>query len=239
MAEPRSTPDHPDERKQSPWTWLVPLSLLAALVGLYFVWPGFQQFVDDAYRVLASGEQQQVEQWVRGFGAWSFAVILALMLMQTLVAVLPSVLLMVVAVLAYGPVLGGLLAWGGLLLAAGLGYGIGRGLGSLTVDRLIGAKAKHKVEHVVDRYGVWAIIAARISPVLSTDAVSIVAGLVKMRVLPFLAASAAGTLPLTVLIAYLGADIRRLTTGLTIISIASLAIFVGYVLYDQYQQRKQ
>lgn len=238
MAEPRSTPDHSNERKQSSWTWLIPLGLLAALVGLYFVWPGYQQFVDDAYRVLSSGEQQRVEQWVRGFGAWGFAVILALMLMQTLIAVLPSVLLMVVAVLAYGPVLGGLLAWGGLLLAAGLGYGIGRGFGTLTVDRLIGSKAKHKVEHIVDRYGIWGIVAARISPILSTDAVSIVAGLVKMRALPFLTATGAGTLPLTVLIAYLGEDIQRLTTGLTVISIASLAIFIGYVLYDQHKHQQ-
>jgi len=212
------------------------VALLALLTGLYFVWPGFQRFIDDAYRVLSSGEQAQVEQWVSGFGGWGFAVIIALVLFQTIVAFLPSLVTMVVAVLAYGPVLGGLLAWGGLLLAASFGYGIGRALGPVTVDRLIGTKAEQKVEDFVEQYGIWAIIAARISPVLSTDAISIVAGLADMAFWRFLLATAIGTLPLTVLVAWLGSDIDRLQTGLIWISVISLAIFIGYVVYDRHRQ---
>ena len=222
-----------EERRQGTWTWVVPLGILAGLVGLYFVWPDFQSFINKAYNVLASGEQQRVEAWVSSFGAWGFAAILALMLLQTVLAFLPSLLPMVVSVLSYGPVMGGVLAWAGLQVAACLGYGIGRSVGPVTVDRLIGSEAERKVERFVDRYGVWAIVAARISPVLSTDAVSIVAGLVKMSFLRFIVATAVGTLPLAVAVAWLGADISRLKTGLIVISAASLAIFIGYVVYDR------
>lgn len=225
------------DRKQSKKTWLIPLGALAVLVGLYFVWPGFQRFINEAYGALASGRQEQVEQWVEGFGAWGFVVVLALMLMQTILAFLPSVLIMVVAVLAFGSVWGGLLAWGGLLMAACLGYGIGRSFGPVTVDRLIGGRAEQKMEDLVERYGVWAVVAARISPVLSTDAVSIVAGLTKMAFGRFVLATAVGTLPLTVAVAWLGADINRLRTGMIWISVTSLALFVGYVLYDSYVRR--
>ena len=221
------------EQEQSRWTWLIPLGILAVLVGLYFVWPGYRDFTDEAYAALSSGSQQEVERWVNGYGPWGFAVILALMFMQTVLAFLPSLLIMVVAVLAYGPMLGGLLAWSGLLLAACLGYGIGRSLGPVTVDRLIGAKAERKMERFVERYGLWGIVAARISPVLSTDAVSIVAGLVGMRFWRFVLATAAGTLPLTVLVAWLGSDIDRLQTGLIWVSVVSLVIFAGYVVYDR------
>lgn len=222
-----------DGRSQSKWVWLVPVGLLAVLALLYFAWPAFHRFVSDAYRVLSSGEQQRIEQWVNGFGAWSFVVVIALMLFQTVVAFLPSVIIMVVTVVSFGPVMGGLLTWGGLLLAASLGYGIGRSVGVAAVDRLIGAETERKVERALDRYGVWAIIAARISPVLSTDAVSIAAGLVQMRYVPFIAATAVGTLPLTVLVAWLGAEFSRLETGLIWISAVSVAIFAGYVLYDR------
>ena len=225
--------DTSSRRKQSKWTWIIPLGVLALLIGLYFLWPGFQRFAEEGYEVLSSEDQERVEQWVTGFGAWGFAVILALMFMQTLIPVLPSVVAMVAAVLAYGPFFGGALAWGGMLLAASLGYGIGRSVSSVTVDRLLGRDTKDKVERFVDHYGLWAIIAARISPVLSTDAVSIVAGLVKMRFWCFLVATAVGTLPLTILIAYLGADIDRLQTGLIWVSVASVAIFIGYVIYDR------
>ncbi|MGI9175082.1 MAG: TVP38/TMEM64 family protein [Rhodothermales bacterium] len=221
------------EQKQSRWTWLIPLGILAVLVGLYFAWPSYHAFIDKAYGALSSGSQQEVQQWVNGYGPWGFAVILGLMFMQTVLAFLPSLLIMVVAVLAYGPVVGGFLAWGGLLLAACLGYGIGRSFGPVIVDRLIGAKAERKMEHFVERYGLWGIVAARISPILSTDAVSIVAGLVGMRFWRFVLATAAGTLPLAVLVAWLGADIDRLKTGLIWVSVVSLVIFVGYVVYDR------
>lgn len=223
----------PPERAQSKWTWIIPLGVLAVLVGTYFLWPGFQTFADEGYDVLASEDQERVEQWVNGYGPWGFAVIFALMAMQTLIPILPSILAMVAAVLAYGPFLGGVIAWGGMLLAASLGYGIGRSVGPVTVDRLIGSDTEQKVERFVERYGLWAVIAARVSPVLSTDAVSIVAGLVTMGFWRFLLATAIGTLPLTILIAILGADIERLKTGLVWVSVASLALFVGYVLYDR------
>ena len=227
----KSSNDQP--ARQSKLTWVIPLVLLGVLAGLYFAWPAFQSFVDQAYAVTTSGDRQRFEQWIRGYGAWGPVVIFAVMIMQTLLAVVPSTLIMVVAVLAYGPLWGGVLAWSGLLVAASVAYGIGRAVGPVTVDRLIGHKTEQKVEHFVNRYGLWAIVAARVSPAFSTDAVSYVAGFVKMGAKRFIAATAMGTLPLTVLVSYLGADIGRLKTGLIWISVASLALFIGYVVYDR------
>lgn len=203
------------------------------MVGLYFWWPAYHDFLKEAYTKLSSGEREEVRRWIEGFGAWGALVILALMILQTLIPFLPSLLTMVVAVLAYGAWLGGLVAWGGLLVAAALGYAIGLLVGPVTVDHIIGGKTEGKVEHFVDRYGSWAIVAARISPALSTDAVSIVAGLVKMPFLKFALATAAGTLPLTILVSWLGEDIDRLKAGLIWISVISLLIFVGYVVWDK------
>ena len=222
-------------RKQSHLSWIIPLVLLAVLALMYFLWPAFHAVVNQAYQVLASEQQQRIEQWVRGFGVWGFVVIFALMLMQTLIPVLPSVVAMVAAVLAYGPWLGGAIAWSGMLLAASLGYAIGRSFGPVTLDRLLGNQTRKKVSHHVQRYGVWAVIAARLSPVLSTDAVSIIAGLVSMRYRRFLLATAAGTLPLTALIAFLGQEIDRLKTGLIWISAFSVAVFLAYLIYDRRQ----
>ena len=219
-------------REQSRWTWIIPLALLTLLVSLYFVWPGYRDFLDRAFDLIRQGDQQALQDWVRGFGFWGPLLILALMIAQTLLAFIPSVLVMVVAVLAYGPWWGGLLAWGGLLLAASVAYLIGRVLGPVTIDRLLGHKAEQKVAHYVECYGVWAIIAARISPALSTDAVSYVAGLLRMRYERFLLATATGILPLAGLISFLGEDIERLGTGLIWVSVVSLAIFVGYVIID-------
>jgi uncharacterized membrane protein YdjX (TVP38/TMEM64 family) len=211
--------------------------LIVGLGVLYVAWPAFQTFVHEGYTVVASGEQERVERWVEQFGAWGVIVIIGLMLMQAILAFIPSLVIMVVAVLSYGPVLGGLLAWGGLLLAASLAYTLGRLLHPLTIEQLVGDKTEKKMEHFIDRYGLWAIVTARISPVLSTDAVSYAAGLVDMSYGPFILATGAGTVPLTVVVAYLGAEADQLGSSLIWVSAVSIALFLGYVAYDQWQQR--
>jgi uncharacterized membrane protein YdjX (TVP38/TMEM64 family) len=213
--------------------WLVPLGVVLGLAGAYLLVPGVREFADEAYAVLGSGDRARIERWVRGFGAWGPAAILLQMVAQTVIPVIPSVLMMVVTVLAFGPLWGGLLTFAGLLLAAAVAFGLGRALGPATVGRLIGERTERKVEAFVERYGAWGVIVARISPVVSTDAVSFVAGLVGMRFARFLLATAAGTIPLTVLVAWLGTDVDRMQTGLVWVSVISLAAFAAYVAYDR------
>ncbi len=135
--------------------------------------------------------------------------------------------------LAFGPWWGGLLSYAGLLLAASVAYGLGRALGPVTVVKMLANKTEAKLEGFVENYGFWAIIVARISPVVSTDAVSIIAGLAKMALWRFMGATAVGTLPLTLLVSYLGADIDRLQMGLIWVSVISMAVFVACVVVDR------
>lgn len=228
---------HQDSQTRSTWTWLVPVALLVLLAAMYFVLPGYRDFIDRSLVLIRSGNRSELQSWIEGFGFWGPLLIVTLMLAQTLLAFIPSLLVMVVAVLAYGPWWGGLLAWGGLLLAATLAYSIGRALGPVTVDRLIGHEAEEKLEGYVERYGSWGVIAARISPALSTDAVSYVAGILRMRFLRFIVATGAGILPLAALISFLGEDIDRLRAGLIWVSVLSLAGFVGYVIFDRRRRR--
>jgi uncharacterized membrane protein YdjX (TVP38/TMEM64 family) len=89
------------------------------------------------------------------------------------------------------------------------------------------------MERYVNQYGLWAVIVARISPLLSNDAISFVAGLLRVGYQRFIVATGIGILPLTLLIAYLGESTERMKTGLLWISIISIIAFVAYVVYDQ------
>jgi uncharacterized membrane protein YdjX (TVP38/TMEM64 family) len=218
--------------------WLIPAVVVAALVAAYFVWPGYQRLMDDGWEVLSSREQQRVEAWARGYGGWGALLIVGAMIAQVIVMVVPSTFMELAAVLAYGPWWGGLLAWTSALVAAAVGYGIGRLVGPATVDRMLGGKTRDKVERYVDRYGVWAVMLARFSPVLSTDAVSVVAGLGRMGFARFLTATGLGMAPFVVLLAALGSDIDRLETGLIVFSIASLLALAGYVIWDHWPSRR-
>lgn len=217
---------------RSPVMWLVAVALAGGLVGAYFVWPGYRDVVASGWDALSSRDQSQVQQWAAGYGAWGVLLIFAAMVGQVIVMVIPSTFVELAAVLAYGPLWGALLAWTAALLAAAVAYGIGRLLGPATVDRMLGGKTRDKVQHYVDRYGMWAVMLARFSPLFSIDAVAVVAGLGRMRWLRFLIATGLGMAPFVILLAILGSDFHRLETGLLVASIASLLALAGYVIWE-------
>ena len=222
-----------NNKKQTKWPLVISMGLVALLMGAYFVWPAFQKGIDEAFDVLTSDNQERIREWVSQFGYWGPIVVIAVMISQMFLFVIPSILVMVVAVLAYGPFWGSVLAIAGVLTASSIGYAIGNYLGPMTVRRLIGEKTEKKVEQYVSDYGLWAVVIARLSPVLSNDATSFVGGLLQMGYLKFIGATLAGILPLTLGIAYLGKDIDRLETGLIWISVISLVGFIAYIVYDR------
>ncbi|RSK23993.1 TVP38/TMEM64 family protein [Hymenobacter metallilatus] len=214
------------------------LGLLVALAGCWFGWPAFQETVREAWVVLKSGEQPRIAAWMQQFGYWGPVVLVVAMVVQMFLFVVNVVLLILVAILAYGPWWGSLLALVGVVTASSVGYALGRMLGESFVRRLLGRKTEKKVLDVVDRYGVWAIIIARLSPALSDDAISFVAGLARMGYWKFMAATVVGVVPLIALLAYLGEDSERLKSGLLWVTGVSVLLFGGYIWWDR-QRTKQ
>ncbi|WP_299759308.1 TVP38/TMEM64 family protein [uncultured Pontibacter sp.] len=238
-AQKHLKPHHQDnqdqeEVKQSKWPLIVTAILIAGLVGSYFIFPGFQTEIDNAWEVLSSGDNKRISDWVSQFGFWGPFFIVAAMIAQMFLLVINVVALMLVAIVAYGSFWGSIIAITAVVVASTLGYWIGRGLGEAGISKLIGQKSQKKVSGFMEEYGLWAIIIARISPFLSNDAVSFVAGIARMGYFRFLGATLAGIVPLTILLAWLGEDNERLKNGLIWVSAVSLAIFIGYIVYDKY-----
>jgi uncharacterized membrane protein YdjX (TVP38/TMEM64 family) len=227
-----------EEVKQSKWPLVVTALLIGALVASYFVFPGFQAGVDTSWEVLTSGDNNRISEWVSQFGFWGPFFIVAAMIAQMFLLVINVVALMLVAIIAYGPVWGSVIAVTAVAVASTVGYWIGRGIGETGVSKLIGQKSQQKVAGFMDKYGIWAIIIARISPFLSNDAVSLVAGLAGMGYFKFMGATLAGILPLTILLAWLGENNERLKNGLIWVSVVSLAAFIGYIAYEKYLRKK-
>ncbi|WP_299989573.1 TVP38/TMEM64 family protein [uncultured Pontibacter sp.] len=227
-----------EDTKQSKWPLLVTAAIIAMLVGAYFISSGFQANIQEGWEVLTSGDEERISSWVEQFGFWGPFFIILAMVAQMFLLVINVVALMLVAIIAYGPVWGSLIALAAVLVASTIGYLIGRGLGEAGVRKIIGHKAEEKVCGFVSEYGIWAVIIARISPFLSNDAVSFVAGLTKMGYFKFIGATMAGIIPLTVLLAWLGEDDDRLMNGLIWVGGVSLVLFVGYVIYDKYFKKQ-
>ncbi|KFI22457.1 hypothetical protein HW44_09425 [Nitrosococcus oceani] len=221
---------HHISRKKPLITFSVGIILI--LIGLYFFWPSLHDSINRFFNILFSGDREKLHDFVEQFGIWGPIIIILSMVAQMFLVVIPSVVIFVVSILAYGSFWGGTVALLAVLVASTVGYFVGRWLGPITVDKLIGLKTRHKIEGYVERYGFWTVIVIRFSPFLSNDAISFVGGLLRMNYWRFMAATFIGILPLIVLLAYLGETNERLRTGMFWVSIISLIVFIAYIIYD-------
>jgi uncharacterized membrane protein YdjX (TVP38/TMEM64 family) len=224
---------------KSPGLLVISLTLIILFVLLYFLIPEINDFVKEAYRVLTSEDEERISAWVDTLGVWGPIFIPSAMVVQMFLFIVPSPLLMVISVLAYGPYFGSGLAVLSVLLAAAVGYWLGRLLGEAAVYRLVGERAEKKIEYYSERYGLWAVVITRLSPILSNDTISFVGGLIKIPFWKFLIATFAGITPLAAIIAYIGESNERLITGSIIVTAASITALVVYIVLDRINQKRK
>lgn len=211
----------------------ISIGIILAVVITYFFVPDVRNGLQNGWEVLTSQDEQRIKEWVSQFSFWGPLIIVFAMVAQMFLLIIPSPLLMVATVLAYGPFVGSLVILIAIFSASTVGYAIGAFLGTTVVKKIMGEKSERKIEDFIDEYGFWAVVVTRISPFLSNDAISFVGGILRMGYWRFIGATLLGITPLTGLIAYLGETNERLKTGLLWGSIISIIIFVAYVWWDK------
>lgn len=225
--------------KKSKKPLIFSVGIILTLILSYFLFPGVQDFMDSSWEALTSKDEMKTRKWVSQFGFWGPLVIVGAMALQMFLLVIPTPLLMVVTILAYGPIWGSLILFAAIFVASSIGYGIGRYFGPAITDKLIGRKAERKISSFIEDYGFWTVVVVRLSPFLSNDAVSFVGGVLKMGYWKFIGATLIGISPLILFIAYLGGNYERMKTGLLWTSIISLILFIFFVFWDRNLRRKR
>ncbi len=77
---------------------------------------------------------------MKQFGCMGPLIIILAMVFQMFLIVIPTLILMFVSILAYGPVWGCLIIFAAVFSASSIGYNIGRYLGQGFVEKVIGHK---------------------------------------------------------------------------------------------------
>tara|TARA_A100001015_G_C14823256_1_gene645634 strand:+ start:263 stop:727 length:465 start_codon:yes stop_codon:yes gene_type:complete len=139
--------------KKSKAPLIFSLSVIVVLVGGYFFVPSLNEFFNEAWKVLTSNDKQKIEAWVSDFGWIGPLVLIIAMIAQMFLLVIPSIALMIVSILAYGPVGGSLIVFVAIFCASSVGYFIGRYFGPVIVQKLLGPKTENKISDFLDDYG--------------------------------------------------------------------------------------
>ena len=146
-------------------------------------------------------------QWLRGYGDWAWAAGLALLAFD-IVLPIPGTVVMSALGLVYGVLLGGLLSTIGSVISGLIAFWACRAFGHAAAERIAGAAALQQAERLFSLRGGWVVAMSRWLP-LMPEVVACMAGLARMRPLPFLAALLCGSAPLGFAFAAVGAAGQR------------------------------
>jgi uncharacterized membrane protein YdjX (TVP38/TMEM64 family) len=205
----------------SRYAWLALAALLAGLVAWARPdWPA-------VWRALDAESIAGVAETVRSFGLWAPAISLLLMLFQSVIAPLPGSIVAAANGVIFGVWWGTLLSWSGGMLGATASYWLARLLGQGVVARWFGAERVERLRRIGAAQSFWVVLIARLTPLVSFDLISYLAGLSGLGFGRFMLATAIGMLPGTFAWTALGHDLALAQTTTWRLSLLALLAVVA------------
>jgi uncharacterized membrane protein YdjX (TVP38/TMEM64 family) len=215
------------------------LAAAATVFGLlYLLLEGFRTETNRALGILGRGDIAGLKGYILSFGVWAPVASCFLMVLQALVAPVPSFLITFANGLAFGVFWGWMLSLFGHVLAAAVCFGISRSLGRGPVEVLVGKAGLESADRWFARWGVYAVFAGRLVPGVAFDAISYAAGLTRMGFRNFMAATALGIFPQTFLYSYLGRQAPQYV-GLFLVTSGTVILGVVAVAFVRYRRERR
>ena len=207
--------------------WLL-LAVVTIFALLYLLLDGVRAETNRALGILGRGDIAGLRDYIVSFGPWAPVASCFLMVLQALVAPVPSFIITFANGLAFGVFWGWMLSLFGHVLAASVCFGISRSLGRAPVEALVGRTGLEAADRWFGRWGLYAVFVGRLLPGTGFDAVSYAAGLTRMRFRSFILATALGIFPQTLLYSYLG---RQAPEYVGLFLFTSALVVVGVLVF--------
>ena len=198
--------------------WIVSLGVLAAVLSVVFLmtWSPSLHGAEELRGKLAA------------YGPWAVLLSSFFMILQSTVAPLPANVTIAANGLVFGPFRGALVSWVSMLIGASICFALSKKFGKPLARRFAGSSLD-AAEKFFERYGLTAMLGARMIPVIPFDAVSYVAGFVGVPYTKFISATAIGLIPSVILYSYIGSiavtGFWWIIGGLTAISV--IGVWLG------------
>ncbi|MGE5398276.1 MAG: TVP38/TMEM64 family protein [Chitinophagales bacterium] len=167
--------------------------------------------------------------YIRSFGILAPFVTFILFFIHGIAPVFPYFILAGAAGMVFGFKMGSFLAWSGALAGACFEFYLIKIIGWQYPQKWVKKHYKIDLKQVPNHYGFWAILLARIIPVVPTPLINILAPLSGVPFYIFLIASAIGKIPTAVVYAGLGTRFYASRDILGTTAILVLLFLAGYL----------
>lgn len=203
------------------------LYILLSGIFLFFYADRIYLFLEEEWQLLLSGNLTELKKYILSYGLWAPFISFLLMILQTLIAPLPSFLITLANAMIFGPFYGFFLSIFSALFASYVAFYISFWIGRPFFSTL---KTSNKIDKFIIQYGGKGIFILRLFPVISFDLVSYLAGLTSIHPLKFGIATLLGMIPATLAFSILGTSFAIVNIWLTAIGslLLLLLILVGF-----------
>jgi uncharacterized membrane protein YdjX (TVP38/TMEM64 family) len=171
----------------------------------------------------------RLRQWFEGLGPLGPAAIVGAMVFAILVSPVPSAPIALTAGAIYGHVWGTLYVLAGAELGAVMAFAISRFLGYDLLHRWFGNRL-HKGLAGSQNFLMGTVFVSRLLPFISFDIVSYAAGLTSLSFWRFAAATLAGIVPASFLLAHFGSELAGGETDRILIALVVLGLITAIPL---------
>ncbi len=191
-----------------------------------------------------------IETWTDGLGGFG-PILYGLLYLVAEILMVPGAILMIGAGYLFGTTVGMAVVWPAATLAAAISFLVARHLAREKVERLARRHRKFKALDGAIGEGGWQVVALlRFSPIVPFGLSNYLYGLSKVRIVPYITATAFGMLPGAFLYVYLGATGQSLgrgehftamhwvLIGVGLVATAAVSVYLARVAQRRLQHRK-
>jgi uncharacterized membrane protein YdjX (TVP38/TMEM64 family) len=207
--------------------WLILLILVISIA-----WFFYSYFTQGIIYSTINSDVDSVKATIESFGFWSYFVFILLVILEVVLAFIPPLALYAVAGTLFGGFLGGILTLIGNMLGALICFKIARRYGKKVIEKKTDKKLQTKFNNFFEKYGGVAIFILRVNPLTTSDLVSYLSGLTKIKTIKFLIATGLGLIPMIFVQTYFGDFIKNspVLLGLTLFFSFLYIIFFLYLI---------
>jgi uncharacterized membrane protein YdjX (TVP38/TMEM64 family) len=217
--------------------------LILFIIIILLSWFAYSYFSYGIVYDTANSDVDEVVEFIQSFGIWAWLIFILLIILEVVLAPIPPLVLYVAGGFLFGAFLGGILTLIGNLIGAGIDYLLAKKYGRNIVVKKVNKKIREKFDKFSEKYGGFAIFLLRINPVTTTDLVSYLAGLTRIKFWNFLLWTGLGLAPMIFLQTYLGEvfirDYPVLSAIIIILSVLYLVFFVYLIIKVLFKKKEK
>lgn len=205
------------------------IGILGLAIAAYFFFPGIREFAAEGISYLRCRNFEGLRQFILSYGIWAPATSIMLMTLQSMVPLVPGIIITITNAWIFGWQYGALYSWTGALFGAVLDFGIARWYGRPVIERFVSHKYINFTDTFFKRHGIIAVFITRLVPIVPFKVISYGSGLSRLTLGEFATATAIGQTPAIVLYSILGQNLSHNIKAVA--AITSFLIVAGLLVY--------